>query len=219
VSPTRRNNRVGATRHAYKIRGEDLYSTPACATEALLGAEKFEGLIWEPACGRGAISDVLKAAGYDVLSSDLTDYGYGESRRDFLLEPQLPPGVTAIVTNFPYKLAAECVRKAIRLGTPKICALMRLAFLESVSRADILDEGSGLARVYPFSQRVPFFHRDGYQGPKTSSTIAYAWFCWKMGHKGPATIKRLYFESPRTQAKTPNADREKRDSENLLLEI
>jgi len=40
--------------------------------------ESFEGQIWEPACGDGAISRVLEAAGYQVISTDLIDRGYGQ---------------------------------------------------------------------------------------------------------------------------------------------
>jgi hypothetical protein len=34
----------------------DYYPTPPEAVRALLGVEQFEGTIWEPACGDGAIS-------------------------------------------------------------------------------------------------------------------------------------------------------------------
>jgi len=44
---------------------------------ALLSVETFEGSIWEPACGDGAISKVLLAAGFDVVSTDLIDRGFG----------------------------------------------------------------------------------------------------------------------------------------------
>jgi len=37
----------------------EFYPTPPEATRALLSVESFEGDIWEPACGDGAISKVL----------------------------------------------------------------------------------------------------------------------------------------------------------------
>jgi len=40
----------------------EFYPTPPEATRALLSVECFEGDIWEPACGDGAISKVLEAA-------------------------------------------------------------------------------------------------------------------------------------------------------------
>ena len=55
---------------------DDFYPTPTNATMALLQREKFDGDIWEPACGDGAISKLLKLQGYEVYSSDLVDRGY-----------------------------------------------------------------------------------------------------------------------------------------------
>jgi len=50
---------------------DDFYPTPPEGTRALLSVERFDGSIWEPACGDGAISRVLIEAGYEVVSSDL----------------------------------------------------------------------------------------------------------------------------------------------------
>ena len=49
----------------------DFYPTPPEATLALLDKQKFEGNIWECACGDGAISKILIDKGYNVYSSDL----------------------------------------------------------------------------------------------------------------------------------------------------
>ena len=62
----------------------EFYPTPPEATRALLSVEKFDGSIWEPACGDGAISKVLQKANYSVVSTDLINYGFGESGQDFL---------------------------------------------------------------------------------------------------------------------------------------
>lgn len=55
---------------------DDFYSTPRSAIEQLLGVEAFEGSIWEPACGDGAISRVLQERGHAVISTDLVDRGW-----------------------------------------------------------------------------------------------------------------------------------------------
>lgn len=87
--------RIHPCRAAY-----DFYPTPPEATRALLAAETFHGSIWEPACGTGWIADELKAAGHDVMATDLVDYGYGKPHRDFLAEQR--PLARNIVTNPPY---------------------------------------------------------------------------------------------------------------------
>src|SRR5262245_38825949 len=175
-------------------RGDDLYETPAVATRALLQVEPLPHRLWEPAAGRGAIVDVLRAAGHEVIGSDLRDYGRPDffSRRDFLLEWKVPDGCEAIVTNPPYKLADQFVAHALDL-CPRVVMLLRLAFLESERRTPIL-EGRGLARVHIFRRRLPMMHRDGWQGPKASSAIPFAWFCWDRAHVGPPALHRISWD-------------------------
>lgn len=183
-------------RAALSERKDDLYETPACATEALLAFEGFPRHVWEPACGRGAISSVLARYGKVVSSTDLVDYGYGVAGVDFLMERRVPPVVpplhaAAIITNPPFKLANEFARHALDvIRIPKLALLLRLAFLEGVGRSDILDDGR-LARIYPFRNRLPMMHRDGWKGPRATSATPFAWFVWDQQHSGPATIQRI----------------------------
>lgn len=129
---------------------DDYYPTPPEGIEALLAVERFEGLIWEPACGEGAISEVLKAHGYEVRSTDLVDRGYGTPRVDFLMEYQTAPN---IITNPPFKLALEFCEQALALASKKVCMLVRLAFLEGQSRKPFF-ETAPLARIWVFSKRI-----------------------------------------------------------------
>jgi hypothetical protein len=55
--------------------------------------------------------------------------------------------------------------------------LLRLAFLESERRSAILESG-WLTRVHVFRKRLPMMHRVGWNGPRASSALAFAWFCW-----------------------------------------
>jgi hypothetical protein len=63
--------------------GPDFFPTPRWASFALIENEKFNGEIWECACGDGAMSHVLEETGQPVRSSDLYDRGFGESGVDF----------------------------------------------------------------------------------------------------------------------------------------
>jgi hypothetical protein len=94
-----------------------------------------------------------------------------------------------LVTNPPYRLAAQFTAHALRL-VPDVYLLLRLAFLESVSRTELL-EHSGLRRVLVFRKRLPRMHRENYSGPKASSSMAFAWMCWRRGHTGPTTLSRI----------------------------
>jgi hypothetical protein len=174
-------------------RRDDFYETPPEATLALLKHEVLPCAIWEPACGSGSIVKVLRARSYQVMATDLVGLGCPDSRSgvDFLMEMNPPMGCECIVTNPPYKLANEFIRHAIAL-VPKVCMLLRFAYLEGITRSDILD--NGLARVYLFSKRLPRMHRVGWTGKKASSMMAFAWFCWVRGHTDPIALHRITWE-------------------------
>ena len=136
---------------------------------------------------------VLRSAGHSVIATDLNDYGCPDSEAgiDFLMEWQ-PRDVDAIVTNPPFKLANKFVAKALSLA-PKVVMLLRLAFIEGVTRCDILDSGH-LARVYVFRNRLPWMHREGrgiVQVAHNTSAMAFAWFIWNRNHSGPTELHRL----------------------------
>jgi hypothetical protein len=181
-------------RRALAERGDDLYETPGVAVEALLRVEKLPHRLWEPACGPGRILDVLRAAGHQVIGSDLVDYDRSDCfwRRDFLMERKAPEGCQGIVTNPPFKLAEQFVAHALDL-CPLVIMLLRLAFFESERRCGIL-EGRGLARIHVFRKRLPQMHRAGWQGPKVNSGMAFCWMVWSRDHVEPTTIDRISWE-------------------------
>jgi len=186
-------------RHPLSERGNDAYMTPPCATEALLRVEKdLPRRIWECACGDGTgILDVLRAAGHEVIGSDIGNFGRPDCfwERDFLGETRMPAGCTTIVTNPPYKLCARSapfVRHALDIADTVIL-LMRLAFYESRSRTEIL-EHRGLRSIRTFTLRLPMMHRDSWCGRKANSGMAFCWMRWDRGYIGPTIISRISWE-------------------------
>jgi hypothetical protein len=180
-------------RHPLAERGLDLYETPAVATKALLRAEPVPLGVWEPAAGRGAITRVLQDRGHDVISSDVHDYGFPlHFVGDFLTQEHMPADCDCILTNPPFQIAEKFVAHALNLA-PRVIMLLRLAFLESERRCDIL-EGRGLTRVYVFRKRLPMMHRDQWAGRKANSGMAFAWMVWDRAHTGPATINRISWD-------------------------
>lgn len=173
----------------------DFYPTWPGATRALLGAERFNGAIWEPACGDGAMSRELEAAGYVVVSTDLIDRGFGLGGRDFLGEWHgLAPN---IVTNPPFRWAREFVDRALMLTAPtrggniacgKVALFLRLAFLEGQERGAWFPN-TPLARVWVMSRRVPMA-RGKLAGVESigGGVVAFAWFVWEHGHVGPPAL-------------------------------
>ena len=153
--------------------GPDFFPTPRWATFALIDNERFDGDIWECACGNGAMSEVLSETGCPVKSSDLYDRGYGESGHDFL-QPKW--SADNIITNPPYNCAEGFVDKGVNLARRKFALLLRLAFLEGANRANSIFSKCAPTRVWVFSERITFYPVGAER--KGTGTTAYAWFVW-----------------------------------------
>jgi len=165
----------------------DFYRTPIVAVEELLKHETFPGIVWEPACGDGAISMALEKAGINVLSSDLIDYGFGVPDVDFLKTTQI---VDSVITNPPYKHAKDFVEQALTCTTQKVAMLMKLSFLEGKSRKAFF-KNSPLRTVYVFSNRLKLSRNGDDAAYKNGGMIAFAWFVWDHSYDGPPTIEWL----------------------------
>ena len=165
----------------------DFYSTPPEATKALLDRESFPGLVWEPACGSGAMSEVLETAGEieSVVSSDICDRGFGMASIDFL-SAKSTGAFDHIITNPPYGRAQEFIEKALSSAKHKVAMLLKLNFLEGQKRAQFFKEHPP-ARIYVFSKRLSF--NKGDEKSKGRGLLAYAWYVWEKGFTGDPTLQ------------------------------
>jgi hypothetical protein len=165
----------------------DFYATPPEATRALLSIEHFDGTIWEPACGAGAIAEVLAEAGYEVLSTDLIDRGYGISGVDFLRETA--PRAKHVVTNPPYGggVADKFIGKALTFANQtggKVAMLLDLASLCHPSRHPRFI-ASPPAALYALDELVCLPNGDPERAPYMArADRRYYWAVWKPGHTG-----------------------------------
>lgn len=164
----------------------DYYATEPRAVELLLEQEKFGPVILEPACGQGHISEVLKSHGYEVISTDLIDRGYGIGDTDFFTIEGENEDID-IVTNPPYKYAKEFVEKALDIVAPgrKVAMFLRLTFLEGKGRRDLF-RNYPPQTVYVSSARLQCGKNGDFSG---TSMVTYAWFVWRKGHHSPTHIK------------------------------
>lgn len=166
------------------LSGPDFFPTPKWATFALVDNEKFDGDIWECACGDGAMSRVLEETGRSVFSSDLHNRGYGESNRDFLTWSRKADN---IVTNPPYNSAEGFAAAGVKNASRKFALLLRLAFLEGANRSNTIFSKTPPSRVWVFSERITFYP-SGVE-PKGTGTTAYAWFVWDKGAASRTELK------------------------------
>lgn len=186
---------TGNLRAPKSERGLDLYETPEVAVHALLRVEHIGFQVWEPACGSGHIVKVLRDRGHSVLATDIANHHCPESNAGIDFLTTIPPiqRIDAIITNPPFFLAEQFVKHALELGIPKICMLLRLAFLESERRRDLFARGQ-LARVHQFRKRLPMMHRAGWEGRRANSGMPFAWFVWEQHHRAPPAIHWVSWE-------------------------
>ena len=168
---------------------DDYYATPKASTKALLEVENFEGNIFEPCCGQGHISEVLKMYGYSVYSNDLVNRGYGETFKNFLTDDfQL---FDNIITNPPFKYAKEFILRALDISNKKVAMFCKIQLLEGVQRQEMF-KNTPLKTVYVFTKRQnPLRNGSEYDenGKKWASTMCFAWFVWDKSYEGLPQIK------------------------------
>lgn len=129
---------VGAQKlHARK--DSDFYPTPPDVTHALLNFLTLPPgtSIWEPAAGDGAMSRVMERRGFQVLSSDIRDEPgvVGQRGVDFL-SGDLLHQPDWIITNPPFNVAADFIRKALSI-TPNVAMLLKSQFWHARSRSSL----------------------------------------------------------------------------------
>lgn len=171
----------------------EFYPTPPSAIRALLSVERFEGDIWEPACGDGAIGRELVAAGYDVIATDITDWGYGYPGYDFLTLEK--PFARNIVTNPPYGwgMADRFVEKALAFTAEtggRVAMLLNIASLCHPKRHDDFVRQPPRV-IYALDECVCFPLGDPARAAPHTNKHRYAWLIWDHAHKGDTVIRWL----------------------------
>lgn len=179
---------LGASNHSDGEREvNDYYATEPKAVELLMDLESFDKNILEPTCGEGHISDVLKSHGYNVVSRDLVNRGYG-SVADFLSIDNTEWNGD-IITNPPYKYAQEFVEKALQIIPEghKVAMFLKVQFLEGKRRRKMFNI-TPPKRIWVSSSRLKCA-MNGEFDKTASSAASYAWFIWEKGFHGDTIVK------------------------------
>ena len=171
----------------------DYYATPDTAIIAILDKEKFDGNIYEPACGGGHISKLLHQyyPNSKIYSTDLIDRGYGDKQLDFLDHDFKEFKFDNIITNPPFKMAQEFIEKALLVSSKKVIMFAKIQLLESKKRKEMF-ETTPLQYIYVFSERQNPL-RNGSpldeKGKPWNSTMCFAWFVWNKDYVGEPVIR------------------------------
>ena len=184
-------NTLGASNHTDEERQfNDFYATDPIAMELLLELETFSNNIWECSCGEGHLSKILEVKGYNVISTDLIDRGYGIAPIDFLEETDVFDG--DIITNPPFKIATEFIYKALSLIPEgrRVVMFLKVQFLEGKERKKLFTQYPPKV-IYVSSSRITCAKNADFQRMKDAggSAMAYGWYIWEKGFKGDTVIK------------------------------
>jgi hypothetical protein len=166
----------------------DHFPTPPWATRALClefrlahGRDFLDGKsVWEPACGEGCMARPLAEYFGHVFASDIHRHGFGQEH-DFLM-PYFPDGlpftkIDWIITNPPFRLAAEFVHRAVDIARVGVAMLVRTSFLEGIDRHANLFSRLPPWAVLQFVERVPMVK--GRLDRNASTATSYCWIVWR----------------------------------------
>ncbi len=196
---TNRNStfvQLGASNHTNKEREEnDFYATDPKALEIFLDKLKKDNFklhdsIWECACGKGHLSEVLIKRGYNVYATDKIARGYGNQQLDFLKEKLYEDDLKAdILTNPPYKYATEFIEKALEIQANGYYTIMflKIQFLEGQARQKLFKKYPP-KYIYVNSKRQ-LCAMNGEFEKYNATAICYCWFIWEKGFKGEPTVR------------------------------
>jgi hypothetical protein len=156
------------------------YETPAWVTQALVPhLPEFDGKIWEPACGSGQMVVALRAAGFDVVGTDIVQ------GQDFLKTEQAPTDTGAVVTNPPYNLATEFIEHALSFDVILVVAmLLRTDFDHAANRAHLFGQNTTFAQKVVLTTHIRWF-----ENSTNSPSFNHAWFIWSKDWHPPPILK------------------------------
>lgn len=144
----------------------DDFQTPEEALDILVPFLNKNWTVWECACGKGNLVNGLIKRGFDVIGTDIK---IGD-QWNFLFDK--PVQWDCIVTNPPYTIKEDFIRRCYDLGTP-FALLMPLTALESEKRQSLFRK-YGVQVIIPnkrYNFETPFSKGSG-------SWFLTAWFTW-----------------------------------------
>lgn len=133
---------------------------------------------WEPAANRGYLARPLAEHFGTVVGTDIHDYGAGYQVLDFLMpiKPDFVPDL--VITNPPFRLATQFVRRAMGIARLGCAVLVRGTWMETIDRYQLFQQHPPTV-IAQFAERVPMVK--GRYDPKASTATAYAWVVFLHG--------------------------------------
>lgn len=191
-------SRIAGGNSAYGRSQSDFYPTPPDVTVALM---RFLNLprttsVWEPATGEGDMLQAIMACGYG--SSFGTDISEGF---DFLspdIFKRLLTGFDWIITNPPFSLAEDFIRRAAEIEKP-FAMLLKSQYWHAAKRAQLFREIPP-SYILPLTWRPDFLFKERKDGDSGSPLMDVMWCVWLTPWmKNVQTIYRPLPRPPRNE--------------------
>lgn len=165
-------SRISGGNSATGRRAGDFYPTPPEVTVALLNYLNMphHSIVWECACGTGDMARVIKEAGYETISSDIANTGYGIPGADFLTYE--PGEFDWIITNPPFSIAEKFILRAWDSGKP-FAFLLKAQFWNAARRIPLFEDCPP-SHVLPLTWRPDFTGAGG-------ALMDMTWVVWRYG--------------------------------------
>jgi hypothetical protein len=166
----------------------DFFPTPPWSTRALMEivypkvcgfphAGFTSGLsVWEPACGEGHMSEVLKEYFGEVWATDIHQYAADVIVHDFIAEQtiSIPDW---IITNPPFgDNTIPFILRAVELARVGVAMFLRLQILETIERYEKIFKPHPPTLIAFFAERVNLCK--GRWDPNGGTATAYCWLVW-----------------------------------------
>lgn len=176
--------------HIFEKHRDEFYIEPTWTSERLLQVEKFEGSIYDPACGAGRIVMAAKDAGYVAYGTDIVRRSaVATGVWDFLDNNLLQDN---IICNPPFGEAHKFLDHALTVTRRKIAFLLPTVWMNGAKTGKRL-ETTPLARVYLLSPRPSMPPGDlvlaGFE--PSNGRVDFAWYLWEIGYTGEPHIRWL----------------------------
>lgn len=201
-------SRIVGGNTAYKRRESDFYPTPPDVTFALLdflhlGGYPTHGVstdpnfnhikIWEPACGDGRMVDAIRSRGYECIGTDI------QTGTDFLTA-KMPEGVNFIITNPPFSLAEDFIRRCMyhEVG---FALLLKSQFWHAKKRLPLFME-SRPEYILPLTWRPDFMDKQRGGGSPLMDVMWCVWgACQFLEPRRPQHAVYIPLERPKEDSK------------------
>lgn len=149
------------------------------------------GLIWEPASGDGYFVDALRAAGREVIATDINPQRRGIARLDYLHDPTPAAARGAVmITNPPFGgsglLDPFIARTMALLESGHLRAAVLLQRVDATGTDGRTNVFNGAAAEWTCCWRAVWI-----PGTKTQPRWWFVWVVWLPDCSGPPTNRRL----------------------------